>query len=125
MKWIYKITCPNGKIYVGMDVTGSTGYFGSPFGRPRRSYSQSIEADFTPERRRDFTITREILWQSDTTMDAEDRRKSNSFARFSRMIRPLGTTDSRSSFRLYAAHERVAAGCCFHRRNSFLPKMPI
>ena len=30
-KWkiIYKITCPNGEIYVGMDLTDSVNYFGS------------------------------------------------------------------------------------------------
>jgi hypothetical protein len=29
-KQIYKITYPNGKIYVGMDLTGSLLYVGSP-----------------------------------------------------------------------------------------------
>lgn len=29
-KQIYKITYPNGKIYVGMDLTGTMLYFGSP-----------------------------------------------------------------------------------------------
>jgi hypothetical protein len=29
MKVIYKITYPNGKIYVGQDVTDSINYFGS------------------------------------------------------------------------------------------------
>ena len=29
-KVIYKITYPNGKIYVGMDLTNSINYFGSP-----------------------------------------------------------------------------------------------
>jgi hypothetical protein len=33
MKWIYKITYPNGKIYVGKDLTGSTNYFGSAISR--------------------------------------------------------------------------------------------
>jgi hypothetical protein len=30
MKVVYKITYPNGKIYVGQDITDSIGYFGSP-----------------------------------------------------------------------------------------------
>jgi hypothetical protein len=30
LKQVYKITYPNGKIYVGMDVTGAISYFGSP-----------------------------------------------------------------------------------------------
>jgi hypothetical protein len=29
-KQVYKITHPNGKIYFGMDLTGSLTYFGSP-----------------------------------------------------------------------------------------------
>ena len=29
-KQVYKVTHPNGKIYVGMDLTGSVLYFGSP-----------------------------------------------------------------------------------------------
>jgi hypothetical protein len=29
-KQVYKITYPNGKIYVGMDLTGTLLYFGSP-----------------------------------------------------------------------------------------------
>jgi hypothetical protein len=68
MKWIYKLTFPNGKIYVGMDLTGSMGYFGSP-------NSKAIAADFTPEQRRDMTIRREIIWESETTTDAEVRAK--------------------------------------------------
>lgn len=27
--------------------------------------SRSVEADFTPEQRRDFTVRKEILWESD------------------------------------------------------------
>lgn len=72
MKWIYKITYPNGKIYVGMDLTGSIGYFGSP-------HSKSIEADFTPEQRRDLTIRREIIWESEAATDAEGRQKEIEF----------------------------------------------
>ena len=49
MKVIYKITYPNGKIYVGLDLTDTIDYFGSP-------NSKLIEQDFTREQRRDFTI---------------------------------------------------------------------
>lgn len=55
MKVTYKITYPNGKIYIGSDLTGSISYFGSP-------NSKIIEKDFTGEQRRKFTITKEILW---------------------------------------------------------------
>jgi hypothetical protein len=45
MKVIYKITYPNGKIYVGKDVTDSVNYFGS-------ANSALIANDFTWEQRR-------------------------------------------------------------------------
>jgi len=54
MKVIYKITYPNGKIYIGQDVTDTLNYFGS-------ADSRLIEQDFTREQRRDFTIRKEIL----------------------------------------------------------------
>jgi hypothetical protein len=57
MKVIYKITYPNGKIYIGQDITGSIGYFGSP-------NSKIIEKDFTREQMRDFKIRKQILWES-------------------------------------------------------------
>jgi hypothetical protein len=56
---IYKITYPNGKIYVGQDRTDSINYFGS-------ADSNLIAKDFTREQRRDFTIRREVLWESET-----------------------------------------------------------
>jgi hypothetical protein len=46
---IYKITYPNGKIYVGQDRTNTLTYFGSVD-------SRLIEQDFTPEQQRDFTV---------------------------------------------------------------------
>ena len=51
---IYKITYPNGKIYIGQDRTNDINYFGSAKGK-------LIAADFTEEQRRDFTIRRQIL----------------------------------------------------------------
>ncbi len=68
MKWIYKVTYPNGKIYVGMDLTGTFRYFGSPD-------SKRLVADFTAEERRDFTIRREILWESEDAADEVVRKK--------------------------------------------------
>lgn len=69
MKVIYKVTWPNGKIYVGSDLTDSITYFGSPD-------KSLIEADFpTREARRDITVRREILWESDTASKAETLRK--------------------------------------------------
>ncbi len=64
MKVIYKITYPNGKIYIGKDLTGTLNYFGS-------ADSKLIEKDFSRKEMRDFTIRKEILWESGTAVDQE------------------------------------------------------
>jgi hypothetical protein len=74
MKIIYKITYPNGKIYVGKDLTDTINYFGS-------ANSKLIEADFSREQRRDFTIRREVLWESDTASDQDVSLKEVEFIR--------------------------------------------
>jgi hypothetical protein len=67
-KQVYKITYPNGKIYVGMDLTGTLTYFGSP------SAHEQIAADHELHPQRfDFTLRKEILWESETATDAEVR----------------------------------------------------
>ena len=68
MKIIYKITYPNGKIYIGKDLTDTITYFGSPD-------KTIIEKDFTREQRRDFAIRKEILWESDNASDSEVNQK--------------------------------------------------
>jgi hypothetical protein len=72
MMVIYKITYPNGKIYVGQDRTDSINYFGS-------ASSEFIAKDFTREQQRDFTIRKEILWESETTTPAEVMAKELEF----------------------------------------------
>jgi DNA modification methylase len=74
VKVIYKVTYPNGKIYVGKDLTDSINYFGS-------ADSNLIAADFTREQRRDFTIRREILWESERASDSEVSLKEAEFIR--------------------------------------------
>jgi hypothetical protein len=66
MAWkvVYRITYPNGKIYIGQDITDTIRYFGSPS-------KARMEADFTREQRRSFTITRDILWESETATNQE------------------------------------------------------
>jgi hypothetical protein len=64
MKVIYKITYPNGKIYIGQDITDSIAYFGSPD-------SKLIAKDFTREQRRDFTVRKQIIWESEMASDSE------------------------------------------------------
>jgi hypothetical protein len=77
---IYKITYPNGKTYVGQDRTDSINYFGG-------ASSKLIERDFTREQRRDFTIRREILWESETATRTEVSIKEAEF------IRALGSNN--------------------------------
>ena len=72
MKVIYKITYPNGKIYVGQDLTGSINYFGS-------ADADLIAADFAPEARRDLTARKEILWESETASDSDVNMKEREF----------------------------------------------
>jgi len=74
MKWVYKITYPNGKIYIGKDLTGTFTYFGSP-------NSELVEQDFSDEEKRDITIRREILWQSETASDKDVNKKEVDFIR--------------------------------------------
>jgi hypothetical protein len=66
---VYKITFPNGKIYIGKDI-GKDGhtirYFGSwNFAR--------VEADFTKDELRDFTIRREILFEGSDKLEVGRR----------------------------------------------------
>ena len=72
MKVIYKITYPNNKIYVGKDLTDSINYFGS-------ASDDLIDRDFTREQRCDFTIRREILWESEIASDSEVNQKEVEF----------------------------------------------
>ena len=67
-KQVYKITYPNGKIYVGMDLTGTLLYFGSP------SAGAQIAADLGLDGQGlEIAIRKEILWESETATDAEVR----------------------------------------------------
>ena len=68
MKYVYKITYPNGKIYIGKDLIGEINYFGS-------ANTKLIEKDFSKEDWKDFTIRKQILWASDDASDAEVSKK--------------------------------------------------
>jgi hypothetical protein len=81
MKVIYKITYPNGKIYIGQDVTDSINYFGS-------ADSAIIEKDFSRIERRDFTIRKEILWESNAASDKEVSAKEVEYILASRSNNP-------------------------------------
>jgi len=71
-KVIYKITYPNGKIYIGKDLVDTLNYFGS-------ANSRLIESDFTREHRRDFTIRKEILFEAENATDQEINKKEVEF----------------------------------------------
>lgn len=78
---VYKITFPNGKIYVGKDEGGqghSLRYFGS--------WSDAlIEQDFTKAELQDLTLRKQILFESD---DKQEIRRTES-----EFIRSLGSND--------------------------------
>lgn len=67
MQVIYKITYPNGKIYIGQDRTDSINYFGS-------ANNDLIEKDFSRDQKSDFTIRKEIIWESETSSIEELNR---------------------------------------------------
>ena len=81
MKYVYRITYPNGKIYIGKDLTATALYFGSV-------PSERVAADFTPEELRDFTIRREVLWWSETATDSEVNAKEVELIRLHRSNDP-------------------------------------
>lgn len=74
IKVIYKITYPNGKIYIGKDLTDSINYFGS-------ASSELIAKDFTREQMRDFTIRKEILFESENAQEV-NRKESEFILKF-------------------------------------------
>jgi hypothetical protein len=69
MSYVYKITYPNGKIYIGQDVTGS---FMTYFGSGNRDY---IQKDFTWEQMQNFSIQKEILWVQENPTPVEITEK--------------------------------------------------
>jgi hypothetical protein len=77
MKQIYMITYPTRKIYIGKDSVGSCRYFGSPD-------MDIINEDFeilTYEVRKDYTIRKQILWESEGCTESELSQKEVEFIR--------------------------------------------
>lgn len=72
IKVVYKITYPNGKIYIGQDITDSIDYMGS-------ADPKLVAKDFTREQRRDFTLRKEILWESVDATTKEVNEKEVEF----------------------------------------------
>lgn len=61
---VYKITFPNGKIYVGSDTTDSVAYTGS-------LDETTIKEDFPIYARQRFVIVKELLWFRDDATRSE------------------------------------------------------
>lgn len=81
MKVIYKITYPNGKIYIGKDLTDTITYFGSVNG-------ELVVKDFTREERRDFTVKKKFSWSLRIERKLT-RMNQNSSLRINQIIQPL------------------------------------
>jgi hypothetical protein len=64
VKIIYKITYPNGKIYIGSDTAYNINYFGS-------ANHELVASDFTWEQQKDFIVRKEILWESEIASNSE------------------------------------------------------
>lgn len=80
---VYKLTFPNGKIYVGKDIGGnghSLRYFGS-------WNNESVERDFTKEQLLNFIIRREILFESKDKKEVG--KKETEFIRFLKSNDPI------------------------------------
>lgn len=77
MKQIYKISYPTGKIYIGKDSIGSHRYFGSP-------NMELVNSDFEQlpkEKRLDYSIRKQILWESEDATEKELSEKEVEFIR--------------------------------------------
>lgn len=82
MSVVFKIIYPNGKIYIGQDRTDTLTYFGSVSG-------EIVAADFTPEQRLRFSITKEILWESASASPSEVTQKEIEMIRLYRSNDPV------------------------------------
>jgi hypothetical protein len=99
MKVMYKITYPNGIIYIGQDVTDCINYFNSTNGN-------LIEADFFREERRDSTIRKEILWELESASASEVYQKEVEFILAFRANDPTVDYNRRPIFRASDNAER-------------------
>jgi hypothetical protein len=71
---IYKFTYPNGKIYIGKDLTDALDYRGT-------ISSSLIANDFTQDERKDMILGKEILWDSNEATDKEVNQKVEEYIR--------------------------------------------
>ena len=83
---VYKITFPNGKVYVGKDV-GAGGHSAKYFGTSNR---EVVEADFSKAELADFTLRKEILFESADRSEVGRREMA--------MIVELGANDPEKGY---------------------------
>lgn len=92
---VYKITFPNGKIYVGQDhsiIGHSMRYFGS-------WNNDLVEADFSKEQLASFTLTKDILFESDDLKEI--------YRMESEFIRQLSSNDPQKGYNQTHRKRRV------------------
>ncbi len=82
MNVIYKITYPNGKIFIGQDRRDSISYFG-------RADNDLIATDLPREERNSPAVTHDILWESETASQAELTQKEVEFIKLYSSNDPL------------------------------------
>ena len=92
MKYIYKLTFPNGKIYIGQDRIGEINYFGS-------ADPNLIRRDFTDDQMRDFSVRKEILWETGSATIQEINQKEIDFILKYRSSNPEIGYNQRPKFR--------------------------
>jgi len=77
MKQVYKLTYPTGKIYIGKDSYGSYRYFGSPDISIINSDFENLPEDI----RKDYSVRKQILWESEDCTEEELSAKEIEFIR--------------------------------------------
>ena len=93
-KVVFKITFPNGKIFVGRDVTDTINFFGDVD-------ADLVAKDLSSKQQRDFSIRKEILWESETATLEEVRTVEQAY------IRTLGANDPAMGYNLRPEFEAI------------------
>lgn len=104
MKQIYRITYPNGKIYIGKDLTGTLTYFGSV----DPNYAAK---DFSEEEKKHFTITKDILWESENVDDFVINKKEIEFIQLYSANDPLIGYNQWPKFSKKSPKKKISSKC--------------
>lgn len=101
---VYKITFPNGKIYIGKDI-GFGGHSIRYFGTWNRAL---VESDFSKAELEDFTLRKEMLFESDDKSEVGKKERE--------LIVQLGANDPRKGYNRIpkfrgSSHSYLWSGC--------------